>query len=744
MDREPLRRRRPALSCVECRRRKIKCDRNSPCSHCTSVKTQCVYKVYSDASIAVPRQHQRSRSPGSLPSSPAAKAPAPAVRITQDGASRPAAEGVRQSFGLWSRGAPPSVSSSVPNTTARNWIWSPNRPGSEEQTIQDLIQRVERLEESSASSPVQGLSETSRAILARETGLPDSQIIMNKTRLLGWSHWMGTAQEFAKVGDCYTEMAGGNCGDAAFQDPEIRSVVAQAGSLLQKCKVLARSIKVGRPSRSLAYPEFGIAPPSREVADSMVRLYFRSFESTHRILHVPSFWTEYHQYWGNRDSVTTGLRLKILLVIGIGSSLCERGDKDAEFNNMVHQWVYAAQTWLSGPLEKDRLNITGLQVHCLTILARQIFSVGGDLVWMSMGSLIHRAMQMGLHRDPKHLPAMSILQAELHRRLWATILEMVVQSSLDSAMPPRISFDEFDTEAPSNNNDEEISDSTTELVPHPKGTYTAVSIQLLLLDSMRTRLRVVQLMNSLHSELSYTDALTLSSDITDACSACSIFTQENKESGVISFHRNLLDHLVRRFLIPLHCPFAMKARTNPLFHYSRKISLDTAMALISPEPDEGFSHLTAIGGGFFREAIRYALAVISHELIVQVETQRLDGTLHRNSQHREILKQTLRDMVSLSVDRIRRGETNIKSHTFLKMIIAQVEAIEEGSSCELKMLQSARDSLEFCYGLLEAQASSVSVPGLGDMDIAASFDGGQAGLALDFDLSLFLPDADFS
>jgi hypothetical protein len=42
----PIRkRRRPALSCIECRRRKIKCDRNHPCNHCKQTKTAiCVYK----------------------------------------------------------------------------------------------------------------------------------------------------------------------------------------------------------------------------------------------------------------------------------------------------------------------------------------------------------------------------------------------------------------------------------------------------------------------------------------------------------------------------------------------------------------------------------------------------------------------------------------------------------------------------------------------------------------------------
>jgi len=337
------------------------------------------------------------------------------------------------------------------------------------------------------------------------------------------------------------------------------------------------------------------------------------------------------------------------------------------------------------------------------------------------------------------------LQAELRRRLWATILEMVVQSSLDSAMPPRISFDEFDTAAPSNNNDDEIDESTTVLQPYPNGIYTATSMQLILLNSLPTRLRILQLLNGLHSELSYLDVLALSSEITDAYRACSSFMKENEESGVTPFHRNLFDYLIRRFLIPLHCPFARNARTNPLFYYSRKVSLDAAMAIISPEPDEGFSHLMAIGGGLFREGIMLAATAISLELIAQVEAQRLDGTLHCNSQYRELLKQAVKDMISLSLERIRQGETNIKSPMFLSMVLAQAEAIEAGTSCEFKIAQSARDSLEFCHDLLRTRVGTVPLPCPNDTgSISTSLGSGQAGYGLDLDLDFFFPDASLS
>ena len=97
-------------------------------------------------------------------------------------------------------------------------------------------------------------------------------------------------------------------------------------------------------------------------------------------------------------------------------------------------------------------------------------------------------MQMGLHRDPGYLPKMSVLCVELRRRLWATIIEMVVQSSLDSGMPALLSFNDFDTLPPSNIDDNEL-DETTEVIPRSKdrAIFTQTSLQVLLLQSLRLR-----------------------------------------------------------------------------------------------------------------------------------------------------------------------------------------------------------------------------------------------------------------
>jgi hypothetical protein len=98
---------------------------------------------------------------------------------------------------------------------------------------------------------------------------------------------------------------------------DFEELLNEIGCFLQRCKSLARHIKTGRPSRCLPNPELGLILPSRPIADDMASLYFGSFESTHRIVHIPSFWAEYRRCWDNPQSITTSQRLKILLIIGI-------------------------------------------------------------------------------------------------------------------------------------------------------------------------------------------------------------------------------------------------------------------------------------------------------------------------------------------------------------------------------------------------------------------------------------------
>lgn len=649
-------------------------------------------------------------------------------------------------------------------------------------TIQALLQRIKKLEDSnsiassrhatSADSVDRGVhsivephepeldKEDSVVRHAKFTRGHDTEsrdwqdIVKNKTRNLGRTRRMGGAPEFAAIIECYSVMLGKTSKDDFSHEPEIKELLVEGGELLVESKHIARRLKGGRRSmlaHSLSIapnvtPRLGqyLVPPSRERADAMTKLYFESFESTYRILHVPTFWDDYEKYWQAPGSVTNAVYLQILLVVAIGSSLYNHGDSNAVLGNieMSRPCIYAAENWLAGPLEKERLDIGGFQIYCLCIVARQIFSIGGDLVWISMGSLLHRAMQCGLHREPRHLPGVSMFNAELRRRLWATILDMVVQASLDASMPPRISLDEFDIEPPSNINDEEMNESTTIIVPHPRTTFTSTSVQLSLLDTLPVRLGIVQYLNGLHSEQSYSSVLSLSSQLTSALRMCeslgmmkarpqnqahNIDKEANTTitfTSITPFQQNLLNYLVRRFMIPLHMFFATQTRSNPTFHYSLTVSLDAALAIVSsatPTPEFSFGNdndtilfdrLLSMAGGLYREGFRAALTAITLELLVHVTTQQESGTLHRAPQHRELLKTVVRDLVVLAERRVRHGDTNIKGYMFLNMVLAQVEAVEAGAysgdrAFKMALAKGAVKSLRFCRDEIKGRANAM-------------------------------------
>ena len=149
------------------------------------------------------------------------------------------------------------------------------------------------------------------------------------------------------------------------------------------------------------------------------------------------------------------LTLRLLL----GSCLIREPAGLIDLRPTAMGWIYLAQAWLSAPFHKSRLSYTALQLHCLILLARQTNYVGPELVWISAGTLVRMATHMGLHRDPTNYPKMSSFHVELRRRLWAVTLEMALQSSLDSGMPPLISQDDYDTLAPKNIDDSEIAEN---------------------------------------------------------------------------------------------------------------------------------------------------------------------------------------------------------------------------------------------------------------------------------------------
>lgn len=172
-------RRRPALSCEPCRRRKVKCDRNQPCGQCLQTKTASC--AYSPIRPGLPR---RTRDTISL----ASPSRLSSTRIPNR------AQSIPSSLNTHASSVRLSPSSTQPSNTTRPSSYSSSivEPGESHQreTIRnkDLLERIRNLEEQLAISKSEGRSNSLSSIL--DTTPKTLSGTISKTRFFGGSHWM--------------------------------------------------------------------------------------------------------------------------------------------------------------------------------------------------------------------------------------------------------------------------------------------------------------------------------------------------------------------------------------------------------------------------------------------------------------------------------------------------------------------------------------------------------------------------
>ncbi|KAH8807545.1 putative C6 transcription factor [Xylogone sp. PMI_703] len=662
-------RRRPTLACYECRRRKVRCDRNSPCAQCKQHGlTVCTY--YGD--------HE-----------------------SIDGLDV---------FALQNRRPRVKLKSSSATTLNKNVDHSTNQDESSATFSNPTVPKENttphaQMAAASEASPgiMQVFKTTSSTTSSPQTNSSFGPLhgFKSKTRVFGAGHWMNAytsddLEPFSAL-TAAIEPASGRV------NPGISEAVA-------KCKELARDIKAQRPGRGPLPVHILRSIPSRDITEQLIPVYFDTFESCYRILHLQSFYRDYVDYLDHPETATSTFLLKLLLVISNVACLHEDTTVRDNLRKKARTWIHAAEVWLSAPLEKQRFTIDGLQVYCLLLLARQVNRVGADLIWISTGSLMRMGVQMGLHQDPIHFEEMTPLERELRRRLWFTIMEINIQSALDSGMSAMIEFADHDTQAPSNFNDDDLESSTqTDLSEREASKFTQTSFQRILAASLPLRLEAIKIINDLRTEPTYDEVLHLGSRLAavcrDAAAMMGTYRSAAKDVRQFEFHQISVDHFLRRFLLCLHRPYAIRAIRNPLYSYSLKISLETAHIIISLGSNDTYRRLMLTGGAMFQDIITNSAPIVFVELISQLEEDVSEFMKEKNRARRQPLIDDVRNALKMAEDRVRHGETNVKGYVFLSMAMGQVEAMQNGTSVMEGISRAANESLALCYSLLKSMAA---------------------------------------
>lgn len=119
------------------------------------------------------------------------------------------------------------------------------------------------------------------------------------------------------------------------------------------------------------------------------------------------------------------------------------------YREKIVQCLYLGEYTKSGP------HVLETMLHYLHIEFAIHTNADKD-IWFLLALVVNLAMRMGYHRDPSHFPVMSSLDGEMHRRIWATILQADVLISTQMGMPRMISNCNWDIAEPRNLNDSDL------------------------------------------------------------------------------------------------------------------------------------------------------------------------------------------------------------------------------------------------------------------------------------------------
>jgi hypothetical protein len=180
-DGQSRRRARPALSCIQCRSRKIRCDRNDPCASC--IKAKIVNCTYEEARRLKPRVWDIPSSSNAAGGSITGTTDASHVSTPVDTVSYPTS----------------GTSDQVPDLLRASPSFSGAASVGSGNTSSSLVERVRQLEQQ-LSEALNSKSTTAVSAAAPRPSRPSDVAFkpsisrLAKTRYFGQSHWMNGAK----------------------------------------------------------------------------------------------------------------------------------------------------------------------------------------------------------------------------------------------------------------------------------------------------------------------------------------------------------------------------------------------------------------------------------------------------------------------------------------------------------------------------------------------------------------------
>ncbi|TVY44870.1 Bikaverin cluster transcription factor [Lachnellula occidentalis] len=427
-----------ARSCVTCRRRKVKCDKQVPCSNCTRAASQCVFPA-----------------PGRAPRRPRAGAKVVSEReaellkrlrrlegVVEELSGQVEVEAVKQSpasdHSSQQKDIEPPIDLGLRSAHVRV-VGMDEGTG----TKKEWINRAWRI----------GGGPPKTAFIAgpdnTEVGIGRLVVDEGKSRYVSHPFWSQITDEVEEI----REMLADQDWDSDSDTPILPSAAVTESN---------------HQSFIMGYNSSDVDIKSLHPLPSQIPFYWQTFlENVHplvKLLHAPTMTKTIKDVQNNLDSLSKSTEALMFAIYFATITSMNGNEVKTNFGIskglLLKQYRFGTEQALARAGLLNTNEIVTVQAFVLFLVCVRRHD-DTRFVWSMTGLAIRVAQALGLHRDGAKF-GLPPFDTEMRRRLWWQVCILDIRASEDHGSDPSILDYSFDTELPISCNDEDLDPNDTE------------------------------------------------------------------------------------------------------------------------------------------------------------------------------------------------------------------------------------------------------------------------------------------
>jgi hypothetical protein len=422
------RRNRMITSCLECRRRKLRCDKLHPCTNCNKFSRECLFLAPALDSVSQQRLNEIKEKMGSL------------ERVLEQDVARKEGR---------------IISSNTEKSHRRT---SADLPGGEDSSSDN---------EAAVPEDEKGLEPTPLAVIdaAYEDDANDDVldlgIKIGKMRLTERLGGFFRPRLHEEMELTLSEPAN----DRRTADEKLSEVPQLPDHVSD---FLAPGPSYIAPGSGFLFGDVGSKRsllnflPAKSAADLLVRSYFDNVHYIARVVHWPSFQLHYDNFW---TSVLAGLEppawQQALVLSILFSAVASMPEQEVTliFARPQSTILGNFQTGTEVALSKAQF-LRATKIETLQALVIYLIPMCRDQLSRAHSVIVGMAVRlgecMGLHRDPQEIYALSPVESHVRRILWFQLCFLDFRTCESQGPRPGIKREDYDTKFPLNINDTDL------------------------------------------------------------------------------------------------------------------------------------------------------------------------------------------------------------------------------------------------------------------------------------------------